>query len=168
MNPLSLYLDFLPLELNANIILYLDSSEIESLCFNNKLCESQSLWKDIFVLRFGRAILNDQRSFKLAANHRFAIPDWLPNTDYKRFYVDILRYIEHVERRKWDNLITIKDIFSLLLNLNSYSIRYLLENKIMEFSDAYMLFMYKGIDYTHQANVDMLVAFAENYDFDEY
>src|SRR6266496_6541760 len=77
---MSNYFNFIPIELNVSVAYYLTSQELIYFCENN-MCGSNTFWINLFNLKFER------------------IPDIISrNIDYRKLYVDILKYEEFIQR----------------------------------------------------------------------
>src|SRR5437763_11795112 len=112
------------LEYYANLAVNLSVEDVKSLCILNKelerICKDNNFWIRLFKNRFGN------------------IPEWVPkNIDYRKFYINILSFVEFTGRYMgYSGIPEIDEIYetdltNTLSNLDYDSIYYLLENDIM-------------------------------------
>ena len=165
------------LGLSANVLKEFSLDELSKWCALNKQlsdqCKSQMFWVQLFNARFGE------------------LPKWLPqNINYRKFYIDILKYLESIPVT--EELINIieeyqqyliendvgdlefipeqfhgeyKDVLDFFNNLNEYSVRYLIENKVMTMQDIITMMVVLSLHNSkHAQNVKIIESLIENYD----
>ncbi len=138
------YFNFVPIELSVIISYYLDLQDLNNLCEINYACNYDDFWRELFITKFGKPILDD----------KFSIPDYITDIiSYKKFYIEILSISELINEPREQTASYMQrhiDQQSSLLNkLDKHSIMFIIDRSILTHLDL----LYKT---KHFFNLDIM------------